>query len=204
MTGYRLRIAILIISTVVCLGFAGAVGYSLLFRPDVYEVPIGGPFELMDSKGKTVTEASFEGRYMLIYFGYTYCPDVCPTRLLEMTHALEALEEVSPERAAKVVPVFISLDPERDTPQVIADYVTHFHPAMVGLTGSTAQLDAVMKAYRGYYRKVEPEEGEDPESYLVDHTSYVFLMGEKGQYVTHFPSTADAEDIGKSLVALID
>ena len=140
MTGYRLRVVILIISTVVCLGFAGAVGYSLLFRPDVYEVPIGGPFELMDSQGKTVTEASFEGRYMLIYFGYTYCPDVCPTRLLEMANALEALEEVSPDRAATVVAVFISLDPERDTPEVMADYVSHFHPAMVGLTGEPIRM----------------------------------------------------------------
>lgn len=148
---------------------------------------IGGPFELVDQSGRTVREQDFRGRLMLVYFGYTYCPDVCPTELQTMSVALDRLGP----KAEAVQPVFITVDPERDDVQQMADYVSHFHPSLVGLTGSPEQVAAAAKAYRVYYAKVQDEASSE---YLMDHTSFVYLMDREGSYVTHFgPQTPPEE-----------
>ena len=140
---------------------------------------IGGPFELVDHTGATVTEESFDDRYLLVYFGYAYCPDICPTELLVMGQAIDELGDLGDE----VQPLFITVDPARDTVGYLADYVPTFHPRLVGLTGSDEQIHAAVKAYRVFYRLNEPDEDGN---YLVDHTSYVYFMDPDGDYLTHF------------------
>ncbi len=158
---------------------------------------IGGPFTLTDHTGKTVTEKDFAGGFTLVYFGFTYCPDVCPTELQIMTAALEQLGD----KAEKVTPVFISVDPKRDTVEQMASYVTNFHKRLVGLTGTPEQVKAAAKAYRVYYAEVKDETSSA--GYTVDHSSIVFLMGPKGDYLAHFSHGTSpqkmAEGIAKHL-----
>ena len=198
MKWHSVRNLSLALLSLLCLGFAGGVVYTLLFDPEPIEIPIGGPFELIDHNGATVTDAAFRGRYMLIYFGYTYCPDVCPTKLAEMTNALDSFAERAPARAAKIVPVFISIDPDRDTLAVLREYRKHFHPRMAALTGTEATLRAVAKAYRAYFSKVYPDEkSRAAREYLMDHTSYVYLVAPDGRYVTHFTAASTADSIAE-------
>jgi protein SCO1/2 len=146
---------------------------------------IGGPFELTDHNGNRVTEKDYAGQYKLIYFGFTYCPDVCPTELQTMSAALEEMGE----NAEKVQPLLITIDPERDTPEALAQYVGHFHSRLVGLTGTPEEVAAAAKAYRVYYAKVE-DEGSSAE-YTMDHSSVLYFMGPDGGFLTHFgPGTA--------------
>ena len=162
---------------------------------------VGGPFALTDQNGEARSEADFRGRHMLIYFGYTFCPDVCPTSLIAMTRALEQLEARAPALAERLVPLFISVDPERDTVEAMRAYAGHFHPRLVALTGDAAQVAAAAKAYRVYYRKAEEDASTD---YLVDHSSFIYLMDGEGLYVTHFPHNATAEEIAERLAKLLD
>lgn len=150
---------------------------------------IGGPFTLVDHTGKTVTETDFRDRFMLIYFGFTSCPDACPTALTAMA---EALDIIGPA-ANRIVPVFISVDPERDTPEQLNMYVRHFHPSLIGLTGSAEQVAAAAKTFRVYYAKVK-EEGSDDDDYAMDHTSIVYLMGPDGKFRTHFSGHATSPE----------
>jgi protein SCO1/2 len=158
---------------------------------------IGGPFSLTGAGGKPVTDRDFRGRYMLIFFGFTHCPDICPAELQVIAQALEQLGD----KAKNVVPIFITLDPERDTPEAMANYVKSFGPNFVGLTGSAEAIAAAAKAYRVAYSKVENKESEG--DYSVDHSALVYLMDPEGHYVTHFSYglSADqmAEKLGKSL-----
>lgn len=158
---------------------------------------VGGPFELVDQAGRTRTEADFRGRYMLVYFGYTFCPDICPTSLTIMTRALQALKDKDPGLAAKVVPVFVTVDPERDTVEALAAYAPHFHERLVALTGTAAQVAAAAKAYRVYYAKVEDDSASD---YLVDHSGFIYLMDPEGRYLTHFAHDATPDEILQALV----
>lgn len=135
---------------------------------------IGGPFTLVDHRGKTVTDADFRGKPMLVFFGFTYCPDVCPTTLWELS---ELMKKLGPD-ADKLTVVFISVDPERDTPEAIANYLTSFDPRIVGLTGAPQQIDAMTKLYRAYYKKVPTDGG----SYTMDHTATVYLMDQQGRF----------------------
>jgi protein SCO1/2 len=144
---------------------------------------VGGPFSLIDHHGKRVTDQDFRGRLMLIYFGFTFCPDVCPTGLQVMAAAIDKLGS----KGEEVVPILITVDPERDTAEALAQYVTNFHPRLVGLTGSLAEIQSVARAYRVYFRKVKDEVSSQP--YTIDHTSIVYLMGRDGQFVTHFTHT---------------
>ncbi len=136
---------------------------------------IGGPFTLVAPDGKTVTDQTYRGKWLFIYFGYTFCPDACPTALNNISVALEKLGA----EADKIQPLFITVDPKRDTPQVMGDYLKSFDPRIVGLTGSQAQTDGVAKAYRVY---VAPQEngGDD---YAVDHSAYFYLMDPRGKFV---------------------
>jgi protein SCO1 len=158
---------------------------------------IGGPFSLVGGDGKPVTDRDFRGRYMLIFFGFTHCPDICPAELQVIAQALEQLGD----KAKKVVPIFITLDPEWDTPEAMANYVKSFGPNFVGLTGSPEAIAAAAKAYRVAYSKVENKESAG--DYSVDHSALVYLMDPEGRYVTHFSYglSADqmAEKLGKSL-----
>ena len=157
---------------------------------------IGGPFELVDQTGKTRRDTDFRGRYMLVYFGYTYCPDTCPTTLLIMSRALTLLAKAAPEDAKKVVPLFITVDPERDTVAAMAAYAQSFHPDLVALTGTPEQVAAAAKAYRVYYAKVEDKASG---TYQMDHSSFIYLMGPDGAYLTHFDYTTKPEALADSL-----
>lgn len=159
-------------------------------------IEIGGPFELVDQTGKTVTQANFAGKLMLVYFGYTFCPDICPTELLTMGQAVDLLGD----NAADVVPVFITVDPKRDTIEKMKDYVAAFHPRMVGLTGSEDRVTAAAKAYRVFFRYAPAKDGgELGDDYRVDHTSYIYLMDREGKYVAHFVHGQSAEAIAAGI-----
>jgi protein SCO1/2 len=167
-------------------------------RPgDVAAVRIGGPFTLVDHHGRTVTDADFRGRYMLIYFGYTFCPDVCPTSLSRNFEALDLLGD----KAEAIVPILISVDPERDTPEHLRDYVTFFGDGLIGLTGSAEQIRAVADAYRVYYAKAKPESTDAP--YLVDHSSFTYLMAPDGRFVQFFRHETGAADMAERLRKLL-
>ncbi|MCF8482992.1 MAG: SCO family protein [Rhodospirillum sp.] len=175
-----------------------AIGARLAFLPGGQgDAAIGGPFELVNGQGETVTEQDFAGKYMLVYFGYTYCPDVCPTSL-SLTGA--ALDMLTVEQRDQIAPIFITVDPDRDTPDVVGAYAKAFYPSMVGLTGTTAQVAAAARAYKVYFKKVE-EEGDAP--YLMDHSAITYLMGPDGKFLTHFshgtPPEKIAEILGKYL-----
>ncbi|MBL8590160.1 MAG: SCO family protein [Methylobacteriaceae bacterium] len=143
----------------------------------------GGPFALTTHDGRRVTEADFRGRFLLIFFGYTRCPDVCPTGLATMAAALDALGP----RAERLQPVFVTLDPARDTPPALADYVASFHPRLIGLTGSESEIAAVARAFRVHRVKYQPAAGGD---YAVDHGSLTYLMGPDGGFLTLIPHGA--------------
>jgi protein SCO1/2 len=145
---------------------------------------LGGPFALTDHAGRAVTHASFGEQFLLVYFGFTYCPDVCPTELGTIAAATDALGDES----ARVTPVFITIDPERDTPAAMADYVARFHPRMVGLTGTAEQVATAARAYRVFYAKVHPPEST---TYLMDHSSFIYLVGPDARVRALFrPETA--------------
>jgi len=173
---------------------AGWIGWDA-FRGD--RPAIGGPFTLSDQNGRTVTSDSLKGKPTLIYFGFTYCPDVCPTSLLLMETALEKL---GPDAAKKVNLVFITIDPERDTPKLLKGYVENFGPTFIGLTGTPQQIADVARAYRVYYQKVP---GKNGGPYLMDHSSIVYLLDRNGRFVTHFTHEAKAEAIAASVGRLL-
>jgi protein SCO1/2 len=161
-------------------------------------VPIGGPFTLTDHTGKRVTEKDFRGRYMLVYFGYTFCPDVCPLGLQTIA---QALDELPPELQDRVVPLFVTVDPARDTVEVVRDYVGLFHPKLVGLTGSEAEIADMLKTYRVYARKADATAGDA--GYLVDHSTFTYLMDTEGQYLTHFGHGTTPEEMAQRLEAAL-
>ena len=160
------------------------------------QAKIGGPFTLVDQNGETIKDSDLRGRYMLLFFGYTYCPDFCPQTLLTVTEALDRLEEEAPEKAEKVIPIFITVDPERDSVEAMAAYAEHFHEDLLALTGRPEEIDRAAKAYRAYYQKVEDESLSD---YLMDHSTFVYLMGPEGEYLTHFTHGTSAENMTASL-----
>ncbi|RTL63795.1 MAG: SCO family protein [Hyphomicrobiales bacterium] len=158
---------------------------------------VGGPFTLTDHTGRKVTDQDYRGKFMLVFFGFTYCPDVCPTALQTMAAALEMLGP----KAERLVPLFITVDPERDTPEQLAQYVSSFSPKLVGLTGTRPEIDTVLKEYRVYAQKVE-----DPKStagYTMNHSSIVYIMGPDGAYRTHFTHATGAETMAERLAKLL-
>ena len=155
-------------------------------------IALGGPFSLQDHTGQRVTEGAFAGRLGLIYFGFTYCPDVCPTELGLMASALDLLGA----DASRVLPVLITIDPARDTPAALADYVSRFHPALIGLTGSEEEIAAAARAFRVYYRKIQPSGASD---YLMDHSSFIYLVGPDGKVRQLFRPNTPPETIAAAL-----
>ena len=154
---------------------------------------IGGPFTLVDQTGRTVTNQDFRGRYMLVFFGFTHCPDVCPAELRVMS---ASLDELGP-KAEQVVPIFITLDPERDTPAAMGAYVKNFGSRFVGLTGSPDAISAAADAYRVAYVKVQ-EDTSKPD-YSIDHSGLVYLMGKDGEYITQFTYGTPAAKMTETL-----
>ena len=154
---------------------------------------VGGPFTMVSHKGDTVTDKSFLGKPMLLFFGFTFCPDVCPTELQVMAAALDELGEAGKD----IQPVFVSIDPERDTPDVMAAYVGNFGERFAGLTGTPQQVAEMAKAYRVFYQKQDNKA--DPANYLMDHSSIIYLMGADGKFLKHFTYSTDAKALAQGL-----
>jgi cytochrome oxidase Cu insertion factor (SCO1/SenC/PrrC family) len=154
---------------------------------------IGGPFTMVNQKGETVTDKTYAGQYTLLFFGFTSCKDVCPTELQVMTAAFEQMGA----DADKITPLFVTVDPERDTPEVMKTYVSAFHPRLQGLTGSPEQVANIAKAYHIFYAKVP--NAKDPKDYEMDHSSILYLMGPDGKFLKHFTYTTDAKVLAESL-----
>ena len=154
--------------------------------------PIGGPFALTDQNGVQRTDADFRGKLMLVYFGFTYCPDICPTDLQQMGLAVDQLGPAG----EMVQPVFITVDPARDTAEHLKDYMPLFHPRFVGLTGDPAAIRQAARAYRVYYEKIEREQKSD---YTLDHSVFIYLMDRDGRYLGFFPPGTSAERLAEAM-----
>ncbi len=163
--------------------FSGAIGTA--------GSAIGGPFKLVDENGKPITDTDMKGRPYLVFFGYTHCPDVCPTTLFEVSEVMRALGKDADRTGA----LFITVDPERDTPAVMKDYLSSFDPHLRGATGDSAAVDAAEKAYRVYAKKVPTGNGE----YSMDHTALVYLMDKQGRFVAPFSLKRRPEDAAADL-----
>ncbi len=161
---------------------------------------IGGPFTLSDQNKSIRSEADFRGKFLLIYFGYSYCPDVCPTALQVISVALEGL----PKRTKFIQPIFISVDPERDTADHLKEYLTNFHPSFIGLTGTKEQIKNAARAFRVYYNKSGTDNNSRSKDYLMDHSSIIFLMDPDGRYVTHFTHKTTPSQMSKELRTLVN
>lgn len=167
--------------------------------PGGSSVNIGGPFTLTDQTGATVTDKTYDGSYRLIYFGYTFCPDACPTELGVMA---QAIEEMGPA-GQKVQPIFITIDPDRDTVQQLKTYVPLFDKRLVGLTGTPQQVAAVAKEYKVYYSKAD-QPGVDAKSYGMNHSSFVYLMDPDGKFLTVFSSDTGSDKMAAEIKRYMD
>lgn len=202
----RLLISALVVLALLSAGLAAFLvarldGAAPLPTRTTGEALIGGPFGLVDQRGRRVTEADFRGRWMLVYFGYTHCPDICPLGLQTM---MQALDLVPPPVAERIVPVFVTVDPERDTVEAVRNYVSLFDPRLIGLTGTPEAIEAMKRAWRVYARKAEPASGPGGgPGYLVDHSTFTYLMGPDGRYVTHFGHGTTPEAMAQRLVGLV-
>lgn len=165
-------------------------------EPPLAGAKIGGPFALTDQNGKVVRDTDFPGKYRIVYFGYTYCPDVCPTDMQKIGQAMRLLDKSDPKTADKIVPIFITVDPERDTPPVLKQFVANFYPRVVGLTGSPDAIAKVAKEYAIYFKKQPVSAGG---GYLVDHLAIAFLMDPQGKPMASLPIDKDGEAIAADL-----
>jgi protein SCO1/2 len=158
---------------------------------------IGGPFRLTDQHGVRRSEADFRGKLLLVYFGFTYCPDICPTDLQSIGLALDRLGRAGEE----VQPIFITVDPERDTPQLLADYVPMFHPRMIALSGDASAIRQAADAYKVFYAKVPRTDGSD---YTIDHSGFIYLLGRGGEYLGFFPPGTPADRMADAVRPWVD
>ena len=165
-------------------GCSGAVD-----EPPLAGARIGGPFTLTDPDGKPVRDSDFAGKYRIVYFGYTWCPDICPNDMLKIGQAMRMLDKQAPEKAKAIVPIFITVDPERDTPKVVGAFVRNFDDRIVGLTGSPAAIAAVEKQYAVYAKNEAPGPNG---AYLVGHSQIAYLMDKDGKPITSLPIEKDA------------
>ncbi len=160
------------------------------------EAPIGGAFTLTDQTGKTRHESDFHGRIMLVSFGFTHCPDICPVTVATLSKTMELLGA----NGAQVAPLFISIDPERDTPQVLVDYLKNFDPRLVGLTGTELQVKQVADAYKVYYaRAVEDATQPAGKEYSIDHSGYIYMMSKEGQFMRVFPYNVPEQELSRAI-----
>ncbi|MDE7540969.1 SCO family protein [Gluconobacter sphaericus] len=178
--------------------FLGAIGMRGIFLNRA-SATLGGPYTLIDMHGHPLTERQFQGRYTLIYFGYTHCIDVCPLTLATVTQALELMGKVSHQ----IVPLFITVDPSRDTPEVVADYVSHFSPDIVGLTGTESQIQAVIKSFHVMARRRGTPADRMSSDYLMDHSSVLYLMDGDNRLVSVLPVDTSPQEIATRLRRLV-
>jgi len=164
--------------------------------PPLAGAAIGGPFELVDSAGKAVRWDDFDGKYRVLYFGYAYCPDVCPLDVQRMMQGFNLFKEAEPELAAQVQPIFITIDPARDTPAVVGEFTHAFSDDLLGLTGTPEQVDKAAKAFAVYYAKGEVSEGG---GYLMDHSRAAYLMGRKGEPIATLPVDKTPQEVAAEL-----
>ncbi|MGA3005840.1 MAG: SCO family protein [Acetobacteraceae bacterium] len=186
-----------IIGLLVAVLLLAAGGYLFLSGSQPAALTVGGPFSLIDGDGKPVTDQTWRGKYMLVYFGYTYCPDVCPTTL---TNVATALDKLGP-KADQIQPLFITIDPKRDTPAVVKQYAAAFSPRLIGLTGTPEQIAVAAKAYRVYY--AEHRTGPGPDDYSMDHSSVLYLMGPDGRFIAPVRADQDGPEIAAALTKLM-
>jgi protein SCO1 len=164
--------------------------------PPLAGAAIGGDFALTNSKGQTVRWGDFAGKYRVVYFGYTFCPDVCPTDMSRVAQGLKALKAKDPAKAAKIVPIFITIDPERDTQAVVGEFAAAFSPDIIGLTGTPEQIAAAAKAFKVFYEKGEAQPGG---GYLVDHSNVVYLFGPEGAPMATLPTDQGGDAVAAEL-----
>jgi cytochrome oxidase Cu insertion factor (SCO1/SenC/PrrC family) len=157
---------------------------------------VGGPFSLTDQTGRRRNDTEFRGKLLIIYFGYTYCPDVCPTELQQIGLAVEHLGDVG----SAVQPLFITIDPARDTPEVLAQYVPSFHPRLLGLTGTSDEIAAVAQEFKVVYTKYQPSDGGP---YLIDHTGFVYIVDRSGKYRGFFPPGTPEDRMREMIKAIL-
>jgi cytochrome oxidase Cu insertion factor (SCO1/SenC/PrrC family) len=193
------RTIILAVSMLLVALATGLFALSVMKTPPVGSgtALIGGPFSLVDHTGKRVTDKDFKGRYMLVLFGYTFCPDVCPGEMQVVSAALDLLGA----DAQKIQPVFVAVDPARDTVEAVAGFVSNFHPSFRGLTGTEADVQTMVRNYRVVVRKIENKDR--PEDYLVEHSLLIYLMDGDGKYVTHFSYGTDAKALAEEMRAAL-
>lgn len=154
------------------------------------EALIGGDFTLTDYDGKEFNSDMMKGRLSIVYFGFTFCPDICPTSLQKLAQILSTLDKYNID----VLPIFITVDPARDTTSLLKEYLGHFHPKIIGLTGSDEQIKNVADLYKVYYAVAEGATTED-DKYMLDHTSFMYIMGKDGKYMKHFYMNSTAEEM---------
>src|SRR4051812_21082842 len=182
---------------IVSLGLAAsACSNQPATEPPLKGAAIGGPFTLVDQNGRTTSDRDFAGRYRIVYFGFSHCPDVCPTDLQKIGAGLSSFEEKNPERGARVQPIFITVDPERDTPAELKPWLAAFHPRLVGLTGTPEQIAAVAKSYGIIYQKQEVQPGG---GYAVNHGRYTYLFGPDNKPIALLPSDKSADEVASEL-----
>jgi cytochrome oxidase Cu insertion factor (SCO1/SenC/PrrC family) len=197
--------ALIVIASLFCGGVLFCGGSAAEQQPSAAQMmddlmygrgTVGGPFTLTDPAGKRRSDSEFRGRLMIVYFGYTFCPDVCPADLMAITQALDALGPA----AEGVQPVFITVDPERDT-KVLGEYVEAFHHSLVGLTGSPEEIRRVANSYKAFYAKVPDARGG---GYSIDHTGVIYLMGRGGEYLGFMPPQTNPEWLTEILRKYLD
>lgn len=187
---FRLLFAPLILALSAC-------GATPKEAPPLEGARIGGPFTLTDQNGRSFSDSQLAGKWRIMYFGYTFCPDVCPVDMANITAGLKAFEASDPVRAAKVVPIFVTVDPARDTPAVLKQFVGNFHPRTIGLTGDPETMKGVEKAFAIFAAR---KEGSTPGSYLMDHSRQTYLIDGEGKPIALVP----ADESGKAVAELLD
>ena len=164
-------------------------------RPPLEGAKLGGPFTLADKQGKTVRWDDFAGKFRIVYFGYTFCPDACPMDMGATMRGFALFEKAHPDLASQVQPIFISIDPARDTPAAVGQFAAAFHPRLIGLTGTPQQVDAAAKAFSAYYARGKESAG----GYLMDHSRVVYLMGRKGEPIAMLPADKGPQAVSAEL-----
>jgi protein SCO1/2 len=178
------------------LALAGCSAGAPAGEPPLAGAAIGGDFTLTNSKGETVRWGDFAGKYRVVYFGYAFCPDICPTDMQRVAQGLKMLKAKDADKAAKIVPIFISVDPERDTPKVVGEFAAAFSPDIVGLTGTPEQIAAAAKAFKVAYGRGKDVPGG---GYLVDHSTIVYLFGPDGEPLATLPTDLGADAVAAEL-----
>ena len=195
-TGLQTRLARFAFALVASLALSLAACAPERGPPPLQGADIGGDFTLINAQGETVTWADFRGKYAVVYFGYAYCPDVCPTDMQRTAQGLKILEERNPAMAANIRATFITIDPERDTPEVVGEFAAAFSDDIIGLTGSPEAIKSAADAFRVYYEKGEVMENG---GYLVDHTNIVFLFDPEGNPIAMLPTDQGAEAVADEI-----